>query len=129
MHDLLKIIGHASVDIESNISDLIFVIFDSFYPEFYQIMQSNSQDGDPSENLSKIQKKNKMHYNVQMIDLEVVMNKERMLKQNQVLFKNVKEVTPRMLQISQFCMDNKRSINKIIKVQNNNFVYNIEDII
>lgn len=86
------------------ISNLIFCVFSSFYPELIESIKLEETENKDNED-SKYQIKM-----VSINDMTLKGSKERFN-----LFRNIYYVTDRVQEISKFCLVNKRIINKIIK--------------
>lgn len=99
------------------ISNLIFCVFSSFYPELIESIKLDETQSKDEES----------KYQIKMVSINDVTMKGSKERFN--LFRNIYYVTDRVQEISKFCQVNKRIINKIIKNNPQHFVNQFEDLI
>ena len=86
MNDILKIVQNANLEITDSISNLIFCVFASFFPEVYGSIGSEEVKEDSPSASNK--------FNVTMIPIEESLSKNHAEKF--VLFKKFIVITPRI---------------------------------
>jgi hypothetical protein len=87
MNDVLRIVSNANIEITDTISNLIFCVFATFFPEVYESMnQEEKKDEEIDADKSK--------YDVTMIPIEESLSKSHAEKF--VLFKKMVTITPRI---------------------------------
>lgn len=118
MNDVLRIISNTNIDINESMSNLIFCVFASFFPEVY--LQMTNADQIALEDKDKRQ--------VRMTNIEDSLKHQKNVEKF-ALFRNIGKQTQRTQELSNFCFRNKRIINKLIKQKTSQFMYEMEGLI
>lgn len=118
----MRIVYRANVDMSEAVSNVIFCVFSSFYPELIDSIKEEEK----RLALPASDKADKGKYIVKMAALTEAQIKS---KDKFTLFKNSEYFTPRIEQLNAFCLANKRLINKLIKSKPGLFVNELEGLI
>ena len=93
------------------ISNLIFCVFSSYYPELFESVKNEANAANNETNGGEGK------YKVKMLSLNE--NNDKVDKF--MLFRNAQYFTNRINELTEFCFTNKRIINKLIKSKPNLF--------
>lgn len=107
--DVLRIVFKTNIEMGEGVSNLIFCVFSSFYPELFDAIKV--EDLKLKEDKLKADK-NGTKYQIKMAPLTQLSVKS---KEKFTLFKNAEYFTNRIEELNIFCLTNKRIINKLIK--------------
>lgn len=121
--DILKIVYKTNIEINDGVSNLIFCVFLSFYPEIYQ---SNQLEEKMNKELAEKDKTEKSKYKIKMLPLSESTHKQQ---EKFTLFRNTQFLTSRIDELNRFCLVNKRVINKLIKQKISIFINELEVLI
>lgn len=127
--ETLKIVLRVNMDTNEGVSNLIFCVLSSFYPELFDSIrfeeEQKKQDKKEAES-----KKDKAKFQIKFMTLEEAGGSSgAQSKERVTLFRNTYYITNRIEELSQFCLINKRIINKMIKSKPNLFVNELEGLI
>lgn len=110
MSDALRIALKTNIEMTDGVSNLIFCVFASFYPELFEAIQHENESNKREDAGSK-DKKDEAKYKVKMLPLT-----DASIKQEKfTLFRTSSYFNNRIEELNQFCIVNKRIINKLIK--------------
>ena len=107
--DVLRIVFKTNIEMGEGVSNLIFCVFSSFYPELFDAIKV--EDLKLKEDKLKADK-NGTKNQIKMAPLTQLSVKS---KEKFTLFKNAEYFTNRIEELNIFCLTNKRIINKLIK--------------
>lgn len=107
--EVLRIVFRTNLEVTDSISNLIFCVLASYYPELYQSMMNEEVQKKQQE-----EKKQNTKYQVKMLPLSESIKRQEKF----VLFRNASFYNQRIEDLSNFCLVNKRVINKLIKSKN-----------
>lgn len=108
--DILRILFKTNIDVNRNISSMIFCVFSSYYPELKECLHQEELKATSQDKVTKDQIGGK--YKVRMMPLaDCIESKDR----KSTLFRTDFFVTSRIEQLNHFCMSNKKIINSLIK--------------
>lgn len=93
MNDVLRIVSNANIEITDTISNLIFCVFATFFPEVFECMNQEEKK-DSVAGVEGEEAADKSKYDVTMIPIEESLSKKHAEKF--VLFKKFVTVTPRI---------------------------------
>lgn len=119
--EVLKVVFRVNLDVSEGLSNLIFCVFASFYPELLESIRVEEEEQKEQE---KKRSKDSGKYLVRMLPLSEATSKEKTS-----VFRNAFYMTLRTEDFSRFCMANKRLINKMIKQRPSMFVKELEQMI
>ncbi|TNV74568.1 hypothetical protein FGO68_gene5813 [Halteria grandinella] len=126
--EVLKIVQKTNFEVNESISNLIFCVFSAYYPELIdaiehqrvqQIEEEKRKEQEPKEKTNK--------YQIKMLPLTEATVKAT--KEKFTLFKDCNYTSLRVEELSNFCMVNKRIINKMIKSRSHMFANELEGLI
>ncbi|CDW76386.1 ubiquitin-protein ligase [Stylonychia lemnae] len=125
VNEVLRIIYKANIDVTESVSNLMFCVFEIFNPEMYESIMNEQKDqkleqAQPSTESNKLGK-----YQVKMLTLDESQTRQS----RQILFRNQNYFTNRIQELSNFCLCNKRLINKLIKSKSQMFTNEVEALI
>ena len=120
--DALKIVFKTNLDINEGLSNLIFCVFSSFYPELLKSIKLEERQAKEDEKARAEGGKDVSKYQIKMMPLADSKSKF-------TLFRNAFYMSERIEELSRFCLANKRIINKMIKQKPSLFVNELEGLI
>jgi hypothetical protein len=123
--DVLRIFYRANIEVNDAASNLIFCVFSAFYPELVDAIEHTRLQELEEQKANKDKEQSK--FQIKMLPLTESIVKAS--KEKFTLFKNSQYMSNRVEELSQFCMINKRIINKMIKTRSHAFANELEGLI
>jgi hypothetical protein len=124
--EVLRIVFRTNMEISDSVSNLTFCVFSAFYPELVDAIDHYDRI-DKEEKMEPRERSSENKYQIKMLPLTE--DSVRNTKEKFTLFKNSTYMTNRVLELSQFCMVNKRLINRMIKQRAHLFANELEGMI
>lgn len=106
--EVLRIVFKTNLEVTESVSNLIFCVLASYYPELYQSMMAEEATRKQEEEGKQATK-----YQVKMLPLNESIRRQEKF----ILFRNANFYNQRIEDLSNFCLANKRVINKLIKTK------------
>jgi hypothetical protein len=121
--NVLKIVMKVNIEPNETISNLIFCVLTSFYPELFDA-NKHEIEIKAKEKKEKEEKKDTTKYQIKMKPISLDGDGEKFS-----LLRNHSYFTNRIEEMSNFCLVNKKIINKMIKTKPNLFTQELDGFI
>mmetsp|Transcript_9556 Transcript_9556/g.9165 ORF Transcript_9556/g.9165 Transcript_9556/m.9165 type:complete len:371 (-) Transcript_9556:625-1737(-) len=128
LSETLKIVQYANIEVNESLTNLILVVFSSFYPEISAQVEKESKKKEEEKKKSPEERKGAVNkFNVVMNPISMSPAKES--KEKFKIFRSTEEMSARVQKLSDFSYRNSKIINSIVRQKNNFIIVEMEEAI